>query len=155
MAKPTTSLVKNTIARCLSEIISPAPTASEEKEIWTYFERKCCYCGQELKDGEGDLDHLITNNDYYINDKYNRVLSCKTCNSKQKLDKDWKLFLKQKCGGDEKLFNERKSKIDNWIKNKKQYLSKEQIDKYLEVKEKINEVFDNGYKELKEFIKKQ
>lgn len=155
MPKETPSLVKNTIARCLSEIISPSPTTKEKKEIWNYFENKCAYCGKELEKGEGHLDHLNTYKDYFINDKYNRVLTSPTCNSKEKLDKNWKDFLKEKCDGNLELYNKRKTKIENWIKNQKEPLPNNVINKYIEIKNNINSVFTDGYEELKKCVKKQ
>lgn len=149
MPKETPSLVKNTIARCLSEIISPSPTDKEKKEIWNYFENQCAYCGKEVKKGEGHLDHLITYKEYFINEKYNRVLACPTCNSKEKLDKDWKIFLNEKCSGNQELYKKRKTKIEEWIKNKKEPISEDIIEKYIEIKTKIYDVFDEGYQTLK------
>jgi len=63
---------------------------------------------------EGHIDHLVSASQGGANNISNRVLSCATCNEKEKLDKDWKQFLARKVG-DEVTRIERNNRIERWV----------------------------------------
>jgi 5-methylcytosine-specific restriction endonuclease McrA len=115
MGKQTPSQAKNTIKRSLFEIISPAPTDKEKKEIWEYYEYSCAYCGRELKKDErkGHLDHIKPISNGGTNSKYNLLLSCSICNGDEKRDMDWDEFLKEKNTNINE-YNRRKTSIEIW-----------------------------------------
>lgn len=151
MGKITKGQVKNSIGRSLSEIVSKSPTKNEIKEIWHFFNNKCAFCEKELLKGQGHLDHLVPFDNCGKNGKYNRVLSCPDCNSKEKRDKDWNIFLKEKCGNNKEKYKRLKSKIDEWISNDKEKVSKELLKKYLRLCDEIKTKFDSTYIDLEQF----
>lgn len=155
MGKITKGQTKNFIRRSLSEIIRSSPTKNEIKDIWEYFNNCCAYCWKKLSKGEGHVDHLIPFDKCGKNGKYNRVLSCSTCNSKEKLDKDWDTFLKEKCGENEKIYTVRRNQIKNWISNDKEIISKEIIDNFFDISEKICNEYILCFNELNDIMEKK
>ena len=151
MGNVTSSQVKNSIGRSLSELVSRSPNDKEKKEIWDYFKYKCAYCNKNLSKGEGHLDHIIPFKECGKNGKYNRALSCSQCNSKEKLDKHWKEFLKSKCKT-EKEFTTREKRIEEWINKDTEIVSPELLEKMESIEKRINNQFSSGYEELKNFI---
>ena len=154
MSEESVSSVKNSIKRNLSRIISKSPTSKERKEIILFFDNKCAYCGKDLSNEKGHLDHLITYDNYFINDKYNRVLACLKCNSYEKRDKKWDVFLEEKCGGKNKTYFERKTKIENWINNKTEDVPQELIEKCIEINNEIVSAFIKGHEKLEKYAEK-
>jgi len=116
MPAPTPGYVKNMIRRCFREQIDRSPTKSQIGRIWDYFRNSCAYCGKTLDRNrkEGHLDHLVSASRGGANNISNRVLSCATCNEKEKLDKDWRAFLEEKIP-DRGLREERTKKIEQWM----------------------------------------
>ena len=134
MPAPTPGYVKNMIRRSFSEVLDPSPTKKDERRIWEFFNHECAYCGKKLDKNkkEGHIDHLVSSSCGGRNNISNRVLSCATCNEKEKLDMDWHVFLKTK-NPDRRLAEVRKLKIVEWQKqNKLQPIDKKNI-KELEI----------------------
>jgi len=120
MPTPTPGYIKNMIRRSFREIIDPSPSKKDEKRIWKFFNYECAYCGKKLDKSkkEGHIDHLVSSSCGGKNHISNRVLSCASCNEKDKLDMDWQEFLKSKIS-DKNLTETRKSKIIKWQKQNK------------------------------------
>ena len=116
MPGETPAYVKNMIRRCFREQIDRSPTKSQLAQIWDYFQKSCVYCGIELdrKNREGHIDHLVPASQKGPNHISNRVLSCAACNEKEKLDKDWRVFLEEKVP-DSSLREARKKIIEQWM----------------------------------------
>ena len=115
MPATTTSYVKNIIRRGLREIVDPSPDRNDVERVWSFFESKCAYCGRQLQRGrkEGHIDHLVSAAQGGANHVSNRVLSCATCNEKEKLDAPWEIFLERKVK-DAALRRTRSAKIREW-----------------------------------------
>ncbi len=94
------------------------PNANQKKELLTYFDYECCYCGSEIKITTLSKDHLVPINKHSmgLHAWGNIVPSCSDCN-KSKHQKEWEEFIKEKCEG--KVLNNRKRKIQSFIKLKK------------------------------------
>ena len=112
----TKSQARNAIKRALKALVDPVPKANDKTKVWDYFENKCAFCGVELtrKSRKGHIDHLIPESLGGRNTLVNRVLSCNTCNGDEKLDQDWKLFIRSKCL-DYSQYLERKKHIETWV----------------------------------------
>ncbi|MEK7795568.1 MAG: HNH endonuclease signature motif containing protein [Candidatus Hydrogenedentota bacterium] len=112
----TIGLAKNRICQALRELVDPTPSKKHIDELWLYFQERCAYCEAPLSREErrGHADHLLPSSKGGTSDLSNRVLSCPSCNGDEKLDQDWVLFLRAKCG-DEDLFRLRKRRIDDWV----------------------------------------
>ena len=115
MGRCTPSLVKNLIRRSLREIVDPIPTEKGKTAIWAYFNNECAFCGKRLgrTRQEGHIDHLVPSSRGGTNHLSNRVLSCATCNEKEKLDTDWKKFLHTKVS-DPNVLMGRMAAIEDW-----------------------------------------
>ena len=118
MPATTPAYAKNIIRRALRELIDPSPSKAEIASIWEFFESACAYCGRALRTGqkEAHIDHLQSASEGGSNHVANRVLSCATCNEKEKLDQPWEQFLRKKCS-DKKTFELRRNKIQEWVKH--------------------------------------
>ena len=131
MPAPTPGYVRNMIRRSLREIVDPSPRKNDEQKIWEYFNSECAYCGKKVRKEykEGHIDHLVSSSCGGSNRISNRVLSCASCNEKEKLDMPWEQFLKQKCLS-KQTESKRKEKILRWQKTHNGFtLSKETLDK--------------------------
>jgi len=73
MPAPTPGYVKNIVRRSLREIVDPSPSKKDEYK-------------------EGHMDHLVSSSVGGSNQISNRVLSCASCNEKEKLDMPWEQF---------------------------------------------------------------
>lgn len=113
--KPSSSQVKSIIRSGLRQLLDPDPKQADRLRVWEFFDYRCAYCGVELEHGNSDLDHLIPSSRAGSNHISNRVISCKTCNSKEKREMEWKDFLKKKCPNDQVLAD-RQFKIEEWIR---------------------------------------
>ncbi|MCH9698269.1 MAG: HNH endonuclease [Gammaproteobacteria bacterium] len=152
MPAPTPGFVKNIIRRCFREQVDKSPTKAQEGHIWEYFNSSCAYCGTQIgsKD-EGHIDHLISASQGGANNISNRVLSCATCNEKEKLDKDWKVFLAQKVSS-ESIQIERANRIENWVvQQEQQYttISKALLSLADDLAEEIVEAFDENINKIR------
>ena len=98
----TPSLARNALKRALKELVDPPLTAREENHVWAYFGSRCAFCGVQLvREGrKGHLDHLVPESQGGTNCLANRVLSCSSCNGDEKLDAEWKEFLRRKADSD-------------------------------------------------------
>ena len=114
----------NYIKRGMYFIADNGISATDRKEIIDEF-TNCAYCGKKVD--EPQYDHVVPGKG---NGKYNRVLSCKFCNSYSKRDKDWKEYLKNICK-DEETYQDRSKKISNWI-DKNQYNENKEIKEIVE-----------------------
>ncbi len=119
---------KNYIRRALREIIDPQPNKKEISSIWDFFDSKCAYCGTKLDKGkkQAHIDHLVSASSGGTNHVSNRVLSCATCNEKEKRDLDWKEFLRKKTTNKSE-FQSRENKIIKW--QKQNYFQNSLVDK--------------------------
>jgi hypothetical protein len=109
--------VKNMIRRSFRELVDPAPKRKQLDPLWSFFKSRCAYCGRKLDRAkkEGHIDHLIPASQGGSNHASNRVLSCATCNEKEKLDVPWKQFLKCKIAND-RIRASRQRRIEEWRK---------------------------------------
>lgn len=114
----TPSQARNSIKKCLKALIDPKPKNNDKNQIWAFFKNKCAYCGLLLtqESRKGHIDHLHSEMEGGSNRLSNLVLTCATCNGDEKRELNWKEFLFEKCGEDNKLYQERSTKIYNWIK---------------------------------------
>ncbi len=115
MPAVTTAYAKNIIRRAFREIIDQTPPKQAADNIWDFFASECAYCGVKLNrnNKEGHIDHLISASKGGRNHFANRVLSCATCNEKEKRDLPWEEFLATKVT-DQKLLGIRRKKILDW-----------------------------------------
>jgi len=115
MPAPAPGYVKNVIRRSLREIIDPSPSKRDVTRIWEYFGSECAYCGKKLNrtKKEGHIDHLVSSALDGANHISNRVLSCATCNEKEKLDMPWGKFLASK-NPNKVIAKKRNEKIVRW-----------------------------------------
>jgi CRISPR/Cas system Type II protein with McrA/HNH and RuvC-like nuclease domain len=136
--------VKNMIKRSLREVVDPSPTEKDEQRIWAFFNSKCAYCGKRLSKArkEGHIDHLVSSALDGTNHISNRVLSCATCNEKEKLDMPWKKFLTQK-NPDKITASRRRGKILEWQgMHSKTIVKKETLDKIRSLGNEVVEFYD-------------
>jgi HNH endonuclease len=115
MPAVTTAYVKNIIRRGFSELADRSPTREEQMGVWNHFRDCCAYCGASLRRGEkqGHIDHLLSASQGGSNALGNRVLSCASCNEKEKLDRPWEGFLRSKAASDGEYL-ERHGRILEW-----------------------------------------
>ena len=153
MPAPTPGYVKNMIRRCFREQVDKSPTQAQTELIWKYFESSCAYCGTLLDRSkkEGHIDHLISASQGGANNISNRVLSCATCNEKEKLDEDWKVFLAQKVSCETTQI-ERENRIENWVAQQKQQcvvVSEALLSLADHLAEEAVEAFDEGINNIR------
>lgn len=152
MPKVTTAYVKNVIRRSFREIIDPPPDKDAVSKIWAFFNSMCAYCGTPLDrlKKEGHIDHLISASQKGPNHLGNRVLSCATCNEKEKLDLPWESFLQAKLK-DESVFQNRKRKILEWLDKNKTIPQNAQVLKEIDaLANDVAEYFESRVKKAKE-----
>jgi hypothetical protein len=115
MPAVTTAYVKNIIKRGLSELVDPSPTKDDHASIWQHFDSSCAYCGTALNRAteDGRIDHLLAASKGGANSIGNRVLSCGSCNDKEKLDQPWEPFLRSKSES-AAVFDARRQLILAW-----------------------------------------
>ena len=115
MPAVTTAYVKNIIRRGFSELVDSSPTREEQEMVWAHFENRCAYCGELLRRGakQGHIDHLVSASQGGANALGNRVLSCASCNEREKLDRPWETFLRKKATSDA-VFLKRRERILEW-----------------------------------------
>jgi hypothetical protein len=101
--------------RALFEIIDPSPRRKDVEQVWAHFQSACAYCERALEPGtkQAHLDHLVPSSEGGRNHIGNRVLSCATCNEKEKLEAAWEQFLRGKAENDAE-FTQRKQRILAW-----------------------------------------
>lgn len=112
--KLTPSQIKNLMRRGLRLLVDPEPNAEEKRKCIEFFGHTCAYCGEAIEKSHGDLDHLVPAALGGRNNISNRVFSCKPCNAKQKRDKHWEEFLKEKHGFGPS-FDAMHQKILGWV----------------------------------------
>ena len=114
MPNHTPSQVKRAIRCSLAAILDPELTNSERKRVAEFFAYACAFCGVALPaSSRAHMDHLISIAVGGTNHISNRVLACPVCNGDQKLERDWREFLRYKTGGG-KVFEERETRILDW-----------------------------------------
>lgn len=106
-------LAKNVVRRALRAVVDPEPSKRAIASLWEYFKSACSYCGRRLdKAGRlGHIDHLVHNGSNHVS---NRVLACHSCNGDEKREGAWLPFLRKKAGS-QKIFAERKRRIEKWV----------------------------------------
>lgn len=145
--------IKNYVRRSFREIVDPSPDKILVHSIWTYFENRCAYCEKDLikVNKDGHIDHLISASAKGKNHISNRVLSCATCNEKEKLDQDWEAFLKRKSPTPS-IYRRRKARILKWIRihtGTGRLTQNEKLVKLAETyAEKVNRVYEEYAKAL-------
>ncbi len=149
----TPSKAKNAIIKALLEIIDPPPTKIQKKNLRSFFENKCAFCGTYIDpDGRKEhIDHLIPSSQGGSNHISNRVLACSICNGDEKLDQNWEKFLENKVL-DLKIFQERRVRIIEWVKmnNGPKYIDPFKIETVKSVTENVNKVFMATCDQLKQ-----
>ena len=110
------SQARNAIKRALKELLDPPLSESEKGAVWKHFQCQCAFCGTDIerKGRKGHLDHLVPESQGGRNALANRVLACHTCNGDEKLDADWKEFLRSKAPSVD-VYAERLKRIESWI----------------------------------------
>ena len=93
------------------------PTKPQKEELVEFFSYQCCFCGTDVNIKTLSQDHLIPMNKEHLGLHAwgNVVPCCKDCNS-SKQQRDWQLFLAEKCSGT--LFEEREAKIHDFVSHK-------------------------------------
>lgn len=112
--KHTPGFTKNMVRRSLRVIIDPEPSATDIRRLREYFQDQCAYCGVVLAKGFGDIDHLVSAAQGGSNGLSNRVLSCGNCNAREKRDRPWLEFLREKST-DAPTYAARETRILNWL----------------------------------------
>jgi hypothetical protein len=112
-AKYSPPWAKNMIRRSLRTVLDPMPSKSDEALLWAHFNERCAFCDRHLPYGDVHrrLDHLKSG----VNHISNRVPACGQCNDKEKRDRDWEVFLREKAGTDADAFERRRERINAWI----------------------------------------
>jgi len=144
MPAPTPGYIKNMIRRSLREVVDPSPSKSDERKMWEFFNSECAYCGKKIRkeNKEGHIDHLISCSKGGSNQITNRVLSCASCNEKEKLDMYWEEFLAQK-NPDKNILTKRKEKILAWQRLHKQVsFNKKILEKIESISDKLVAYYD-------------
>lgn len=69
-------------------------------ECKKHFRNRCAYCGSKIGSNSrtGHFDHSFSLKE--ITNEFHLIYSCNICNGDEKREKDWKSFLKEKCGND-------------------------------------------------------
>jgi CRISPR/Cas system Type II protein with McrA/HNH and RuvC-like nuclease domain len=145
--------VKNVIRRGLSELVDPSPTRCERLAIWSYFQDCCAYCGQQLRRGskEAHIDHLVPTSVGGANGMGNRVLSCASCNEKEKREQPWEEFLKSKVRSPEQ-YSTRRQRILDWQKEHPMVTGPDHqklIDLASEKANEISDLFEQSVDEIR------
>jgi hypothetical protein len=149
--------IKNYVRRSFKEMVDPSPDKFEAEKIWSFFESKCAFCGLELKKGnkEAHIDHLVSASLGGVNHISNRVLACANCNEKEKLDQDWKIFLKKKAKSPSE-YQERLERIENYMVlscGTDGPCNPELMELAIKYADEVNKVFEGYAKELKGKVK--
>lgn len=113
MPSHTPSQVKRAIRFSLRALLDPEPTNAQREAVKRHFEFSCAFCGVGLKDVRGHLDHLVSVAAGGTNHISNRVFACSACNGNEKLDRDWREFLRCK-NPDNADFTSREARILQW-----------------------------------------
>ena len=149
-----TSFAKNVIRRALAEIAGVAFPDKLKAECRKHFKSTCAYCGYEVPGNsrEGHIDHTepvaTSAAETHI------VFACQTCNGNERRDAPWEDFLRQKCKGDEELFNIRKQAILDWFAmHPPARLNPRQMEALNEAKRLACDGFDAAVKFLKDKLK--
>lgn len=113
MAKPPQA--RNTIKRALLHVAGIRFSKLYKERCRTRFHATCAYCGLSIEAGsrKGHYDHAIAIASQ--SNRFHLVYACSTCNGDQKRERDWEGFLREKCGGDEALLQNRKQVILDWF----------------------------------------
>lgn len=149
----TSAQIKNFVRRSLRELVDPSPNKDAVTTIWAFFENRCAYCNCVLlrENKEGHIDHLVSASQAGANHISNRVLSCAKCNEKEKLDRDWREFLRSKAPADED-FRSREARILRWVESAAAAhpLDPALIAEAFAAASEVNELFDSRYKALRQ-----
>lgn len=140
----------------MRELVDPSPTRDEVTGIWDYFGHACAYCARTLDrvKKEGHIDHLVSAAQGGPNHISNRVLSCATCNEKEKLDRDWREFLRFKAP-EVAVFSLREARITKW---RQAMAAVHPVDQTLlsqaaNYAGEVNELFERRFKELRTSVR--
>lgn len=147
----TPSQARNAIKRCLKQLMDPIPDDRQIETLWSYFESRCCYCGDPVnrQDRRGHLDHLIPESQGGKNHIWNRALACNVCNGDLKLDSDWDRYLSRVCSPNQQLYLERKTKIMQWINGHQLKLDDNDKQKIEQAYKKVNASFTEEVNRLR------
>lgn len=149
----TSAQIKNFVRRSLRELVDSSPNKDAVTTIWAYFANRCAYCDRVLlrENKEGHIDHLVSASQSGANHISNRVLSCAQCNEKEKLDRDWREFLRSKAPSDED-FRSREARILLWVQSAAAAhpLDPALIAEAAAAASEVNELFDSRYKALRQ-----
>lgn len=149
----TSAQIKNFVRRSFRELVDPSPDKDAVTTIWDFFENRCAYCDRVLQreNKEGHIDHLVSASQAGANHISNRVLSCAQCNEKEKLDRDWRGFLRSKAPSDEDL-ESREARILRWVQSAAAAhpLDPALIAEASAAAAEVNDLFDARYKALRQ-----
>jgi len=151
----TPSQARNAFKRALKELVDPPLSKAQESALWDYFGNTCAFCGVPIERGsrKGHLDHLVPGSQGGRNALANRVLACHTCNGDEKLDSDWKGFLRVKCSSSIDLAA-RTERIEVWVKKHGRSLTLEAAtqERIRAEFERVNVVFSKACSDIKRAI---
>lgn len=143
--------VKNISRRVLWAALERDISRADRLDMAEFFEQKCAYCGGALAT-RWHADHLRPVDLGGFNHISNRVPACPRCNEHEKREMFWLTFLEQKCGGDEKLFQERRQRIETWSKIqefKEPPVTEEQRQAWKDEVENLANAIDSAWRRLK------
>lgn len=112
MKRKTLSMAKNTMRRALADLLDPPPSAKEQLKLREHFGDCCCYCGAAAPPRAAHFDHANPGAGNHLG---NFLLACARCNGDEKRETPWEEFLAQKCGSNEAIHRERRTRIRDWL----------------------------------------
>ncbi len=133
------------------------PNKAQKEELLNKFNSECCYCGTGITTRSLSQDHLIPMNKAALglHSWGNVVPCCQECNN-EKQQKGWEEFLANKAQG--KVFDERKSRIVNYVKDMNYdpalHLDDHAGNLYEDIGEVAMTLINLRYKQAEEAIKK-
>jgi hypothetical protein len=104
------------------------------------------------------MDHLVASSAGGGNNLGNRVLACRTCNSKGKRDQGWEDFLRAKCAKNRVpfMFAKRKKRIEDWTESNASPNKSERLKKAIRLAaEEVYALFDAKVSEVKAMMRPQ
>jgi hypothetical protein len=106
--------VRNISRRVLWAALEKDITKDDRRSMEEHFSEQCAYCGEPLP-SRWHADHLLSVDLGGFNHISNRVPACPRCNEHEKRDMEWLPFLSEKSGGDARLLETRRARIEGWM----------------------------------------
>jgi hypothetical protein len=113
VAKPPQA--RNSIRRALLYVAGVRFSKAYKERCRVHFADACCYCGTDIARAsrQGHYDHAIAIASE--SSHFHLVYACGRCNGDQKRERDWEVFLLEKCEGDKAAFRTRRQAILDWF----------------------------------------